>query len=204
MIKAVIFDYGGVVLKSPYSSLKDIAVTYEVSIEILIKKIQPFLKLFQKGLINENQFWKQLSSVLKKPVPKNKEDLWRKGFEETFYIYPEIINFVQKLKTQSIKTAVLSNTIKPHVDIITKHDGYKDFNIVILSREVNLQKPDSEIYLLTIKQLGTKPEECVFIDDKDENLRPAKKLGMKTILAKNPKQVIDDASRIIDLGPSRA
>lgn len=204
MIKAVIFDYGGVVLKSPYSSLKDIAVTYEVSIEILIKKIQPFLKLFQKGLINENQFWKQLSSVLKKPVPKNKEDLWRKGFEETFYIYPEIINFVQKLKTQSIKTAVLSNTIKPHVDIITKYDGYKDFNIVILSREVNLQKPDPEIYLLTIKQLGTKPEECVFIDDKDENLRPAKKLGMKTILAKNPKQVIDDASRIIDLGPSRA
>ena len=199
MIKAVIFDYGGVVLKSPYSSMESIAIAYGTSTKIVIQKMQPSLKLFQKGIINENQFWKRLSSVLKKTVPKNKEDLWRKGFEETFYIYPEIISFVQKLKARGIKTAVLSNTIKPHTDTIIKHDGYKDFDIVILSREVNLRKPDSEIYLLTIKQLGTKPEECVFIDDKDENLRPAKKLGMKTILAKNPKQVINDVSRIIGL-----
>jgi len=198
MIKAVIFDYGGVV-KSPHSSLEDIAVTCGVPIEILTKKIQPFLKLFHKGLITENQFWKQFSSAFKKPIPKNKRDLWRKGFEETFCIYPEIISFVQKLKARGIKTAVLSNTIKPHTDIITKHDGYKDFDVVILSCEVNLQKPNPEIYLLTIKQLRVKPEECVFIDDKDEHLRPAKELGIKIILAKNPKQVIDDASHIIGL-----
>ena len=198
MIKAVIFDYGGVV-KSPDSSLKDIAVTYGVPIEIFTKKIQPLVKLFQKGFITEDQHWKQFSSALKKPIPKHKEYLWRKSFEETFYIYPEIISFVQKLKTQGIKTAVLSNTIKPHVEIIKKHRGYEYFDIVILSCEVNLRKPEIEIYLLTIKLLGVKPEECVFIDDKPEFLKPARKLGMKTILAKNPKQVIDDVSRIIGL-----
>lgn len=196
MIKAVIFDYGGVVRLS-HSCWEMIAAAYSISVETLTEKAQPFLTLFSKGLITENQFWKQLSSRLKKPIPENKKDLWRKSYEKNFRLSSEIIHFVKELKRQGIKTAVLSNTIKPHVEIATRHKGYRDFDVVILSCEVNLQKPEKEIYLLTVKQLRVNPKKCIFIDDKKEYLAPAEELGMKTILAKNPKQVIDDISRIV-------
>jgi putative hydrolase of the HAD superfamily len=60
-----------------------------------------------------------------------------------------------------------------------------------------MRKPELKIYRLTLKKLKVKPEECIFIDDKEKNLKPAKKLGIKTVLAKNPKQVIRDVCKIL-------
>ncbi len=150
MIKAIIFDFGGVVKRGCNSCVRDIATAYGLPQKILFQKMKLSLELFRKGLINESLFWKNLSFNLNKPVPKNKNQLWRKGYEESFYIYPSIINFVKKLKARGFKTAILSNTIKPHVEIITKKDGYKEFPVVVLSCNEGLQKPEKKIYLLTV------------------------------------------------------
>src|SRR3989344_4752171 len=132
MIKAVIFDYGGVIKTLKHNKdrdadalyeARDAAVLYGISKKMIIKKWRPLVKLLQKGVITENYFWRDLSSSLKKPIPKNKKQLWRKSYRKTFYIIPEIISFIRKLRTDGIKTAVLSNTIKPHVEIITKYNG---------------------------------------------------------------------------------
>jgi len=198
MIKAVIFDFGGVIKKSSTSSVRDIAAVYGISKKILFQKMRRFLELFRKGLISENQFWKELSSDLNKPMPKNKNYLWRRRYEKSYYIYPSILNFAKKLKAKGIKTAILSNTISPHVEIISKKGGYKGFDVVVLSCNEGLQKPESEIYFLTVKKLNIKPKDCIFIDNKKQNLRPAKKLGMQTVLATNPRQIINEVSKIID------
>ncbi len=199
-IKAVIFDFGGVI-KAPSRGfwIKDMADTYEVLEELLFQKIQSPLEFFRKGIINENQFWEQLSLELNKPIPENKNDLWKRGYEKDFYIYPEMIDFVKKIKKQNLKTAILSNTIQPHIEIIRNHKGYEEFDIVILSCEVGLQKPEQDIYLLTADRLKVEPKECVFIDDLNKNLRPAKELGMQVVLGKNPKQIINDVSCVIGL-----
>jgi len=195
MIKTVIFDYGGVILKSPHC-IESIARVYKVPKEVTAKKMRPILNLFQKGVIAENKFWQKLSLVLRKPIP-NKKDLWRECIEKDFHIYPEMARFVKKIREMRIKTLALSNVIEPHIGVIKKHLGYKDFNTVILSCRVGMRKPELKIYKLALKKLKVKPEECIFIDDQNENLKPAKKLGMKVILAKNPKQVIRDVSEIL-------
>lgn len=195
MIKAVIFDYGGVILKSPHC-VEPIARAYKVSKEVAGKKMRPILDLFQKGFITENKFWQKFSLVLRKPIP-DKKDLWRECIEKDFLIYPEMAKFVKKLREMRIKTSVLSNTIEPHIKVIKKHLGYKDFNTLIFSCRVGTRKPELGVYKLALKKLKVKPEECIFIDDKNRNLKPAKKLGMKVILAKNPKQVIHDVSKIL-------
>jgi epoxide hydrolase-like predicted phosphatase len=195
MIKAVIFDYGGVILKSP-RCIESIARVYKVPKEVVAKKMRPILDLFQKGVITENKFWQKLSLVLRKPIP-NKKDLWRECIEKDFHIYPEMRRFVKKIRSQGIKTAVLSNIIKPHIGVIKKHLGYKDFDDVILSCRIGMKKPEPRIYLLTVKRLKVKPKECIFIDDRNKFLKPAKRLGIKTILARNPKQVIHDVYNIL-------
>lgn len=196
MIKAIIFDYGNVI--TPESNcVDDIASVYGISNKTVEKKLKPFVYDLQKGKIKESKFWRNFSLALKKPIPKETKNLWHNCIERDFYMYPEMVNFVKKIKKQGIKTAVLSNTIKPHARAIRRNDGFKDFDIVVTSCGVKLRKPEPEIYSLTIKRLRVKPHECIFIDDKNEYIRPAKKLGMKTILAKNPKQVIHDVCNIL-------
>lgn len=196
MIKAVIFDYGGV-MKPESHWVEDIALVYKVPIRIIKKKIKPFINSLQKGIIKENEFWKKFSLALKKPIPNNSRDLWRKLIERNFYIYPEMKRFVKKIRSQGIKTAVLSNTIESHAKVIERHRGYKNFDVVVLSSRVSLRKPEPKIYLLTVKRLKVKPKECIFVDDRNESLKSAKKLGIRTILAKNPKQVIHDVYEIL-------
>lgn len=200
MIKAVIFDYGGVVENSHNKKcVEEIASSYGVSEEIVLKTMGPLRDSFCKGKISEYLYWKKFSLALQKPFPKNYKDLWRNSYARDFYIFPEIKKLVKELKKRNIKTAVLSNVTKPHVKITRKMNGYKGFDVVVLSCEVGLKKPERKIYLLTAKKLGLKPNECVFIDDRRENLLPAKQLGMKTILARNPKQVTKAVSKIVNL-----
>lgn len=60
------------------------------------------------------------------------------------------------------------------------------FDGKIISGEEKLKKPDEEIYRLLLERFPITPENAVYIDDKEENLLPAEKLGMKTILFTAP------------------
>lgn len=198
MIKAVIFDYGGVI-KKPLSWWDDMGRVYGVSGEEAKKRTRLYYNLFQKGHIAEIQFWEKISRDFKKPVPKAfiLED--KKDYEESFYLYPEIVDFVKQLKDNGFKTAVMSNTMKDHVEVMRKNNGFNNFDVVVLSCEVGLIKPEKEIYLLTLDKLGVKAEESVFIDDKKRNILTAEKLGMKTVLAESSKQIISDIKKILDI-----
>ena len=110
-----------------------------------------------------------------------------------------MIRFVKKIRSKGIKTAVLSNTIESHLRVIRNPLGYKAFDVVISSCRVGARKPEIKIYKILLKKLKAKAKECIFIDDLNENLKPAKKLGMKVVLAKNPKQIIKDVSKILRL-----
>lgn len=60
------------------------------------------------------------------------------------------------------------------------HEG---FSPLILSHQVGLSKPDPRIYELMLQQLGFSANECIFVDDMEKNLLPAKQMGIKTLLA---------------------
>src|SRR3989344_1209204 len=73
---------------------------------------------------------------------------------------------------------------------IKDFDLEKYFESITLSREIDIDKPNSGIYLHALKQVGKKPEECAFIDNKIENLLVARELGFgKMVLF--PKQDYD-------------
>lgn len=201
MIKAVIFDYGGVV-KEGHSLKKDFAKIYNMPEEEMQKfedKIKPIYAQFMRGSIDEKKFWQQFSGAIGKSTPNNCIELSRKIYKETFSFFPEILDLIEKLKEQGLKTAVLSNILDFQAEIIREKDGYKMFDVVALSYEEGLEKPELDFYKLIIERLGIKPEECIFIDDGKWNLPPAISLGMKTVLAKNPKQVEEDVFSIINL-----
>jgi putative hydrolase of the HAD superfamily len=56
------------------------------------------------------------------------------------------------------------------------------FDAVVISGEIGIRKPAPEIYALAAERLGLAPERCVFVDDLAGNLKPARAIGMATVL----------------------
>jgi epoxide hydrolase-like predicted phosphatase len=88
----------------------------------------------------------------------------------------EMREAVREFHDQGVKTALVSNS--------WRHDDYDVldlFDVVVLSGELGIRKPDPEIYAVAVERLGVTPDRCVFVDDLGGNLKPAKALGMTTI-----------------------
>jgi epoxide hydrolase-like predicted phosphatase len=193
MIKAVIFDLGGTVLKLNSKYIyRDIAKAFNLNYDFAVKKIYEISPDLNKGKIGEEVFWRRFSKKVKKELPKDYRELWIRKFIEKSRLDRSMIKIVNQLKKAGYKVALLSNIIKPHMNYEKIRGEFKYFSPVILSCEVGLWKPETKIYKLTLKKLRLKAEECVFVDNREIHLEPAKKLGMKTILFKNSKQLKKD------------
>jgi putative hydrolase of the HAD superfamily len=200
MIKVIIFDYNGVVKKISKYFFDDVEAIFSLSAEEkeYAKKVtRDLFEQFDKGLLDEDSFWLKFSQRINKPMPVNVKELARKLFNEHFELYEEVVNMLKNLKTNGYVTAVLSDTFPYMADITRLRNGYDYFDKVYLSCEVGFVKPQKEFYDLAVKDLAVLPGECIFIDDKEENLLSAEKLGMKTVLAKTPNQIVKDVWAII-------
>lgn len=200
MIKAVIFDYDGVMKKSQKLSL-DIADLYNISVEEYEKhlpQLKPIIEKFDKGLIGADEFWAEFSNAMGKALPEKCGEKAKQMYKGRFVFLSEVTGLIDELKNQKFKLAILSNMFPYQAEVTKENNGYAPFDNVFISCERGLKKPDLEFYDLAIKEMNVKPEECLFVDDKEENLVPAEKLGMKTILAKNSEQIIQDVWRIIE------
>jgi epoxide hydrolase-like predicted phosphatase len=83
---------------------------------------------------------------------------------------------VRAFHDDGIRTALVSNSWRKE-----DYDVADLFDVVVLSGDLGIRKPDPEIYAVAVERLGVTPERCVFVDDLGGNLKPAKALGMTTI-----------------------
>ncbi len=79
--------------------------------------------------------------------------------------------------------AVVSNTNDGHVHWLDEHlPELKDFDLVVMSNEVGMAKPEASIYLLVLELIDLPPEQAIFIDDLSANVEAAQALGMAGII----------------------
>jgi putative hydrolase of the HAD superfamily len=200
MIKAVIFDYDGVVKKSQKFSLA-IADLYKISFEEyekFIPSLKPLIEKIDKGLIAEEKFWMEFSSAMGKDMPEECSEKAHKMYRDNFVFFTEVIELIRELKKQGFQLTVLSNMFPYQAQIVRENNEDALFNDIFISCERGLKKPDLEFYKLAIREMNVSPQECLFIDDKEENLLPAKEMGMKTVLAKSPEQIVEDVWAVLN------
>ncbi len=91
---------------------------------------------------------------------------------------------VRSAHDQGVRTGLVSNSWSTtHYD----RDLLGElFDVVVISAEVGLHKPQPEIYLLAAERLGEPPERCVFVDDLRENCAGAEAVGMAAVLHRDP------------------
>jgi putative hydrolase of the HAD superfamily len=92
-----------------------------------------------------------------------------------------MLDGVRAARADGIRTGLLSNSWG---DALAYDDALLEelFDAWVISSEVGLRKPDPAIYELAAERLGLPPAACVFVDDLPGNLKPARALGMATVL----------------------
>lgn len=105
-----------------------------------------------------------------------------KEYLDTIELNDGCVEFINAVKGKC-KLAIISNdSSRWSMYLREKFDLNKYFDVISISGDLKIQKPDQRIFLLTAEKLGVKPEDCFYVDDRRNNLEAAKRLGMKQIL----------------------
>ena len=103
---------------------------------------------------------------------------WNNNLEK---LYPETPAVLEKL-AQKYKLGIIANQVEGTQKRIDNWGIGKYFDVVVASAEAGVAKPDSAIFKIALEKSGCKPENAAMIGDRlDNDIIPAKKLGMKTI-----------------------
>ena len=186
MIKNVIFDLGNVLLSfepKEYVKSKVIEEKIEEIYESIFKsKEWPML---DRGTITEEE---AKVNIINRKV-ENKEFI-NSVFEKWYDILTPIessVEVLKKLKERGYKVFYLSNFHLAAFEYVTKkHNFFGLFDGGVVSYKEKLLKPEKEIYEKILFEYNLKPNETVFIDDMEVNVKAAMDNGMKGIILKNP------------------
>lgn len=111
-------------------------------------------------------------------------------FHSHAYLEPVVATFVANIRSRC-KVAVLSNA-GPDLRgaMVRKFDLENLVDLMVISAEEGVQKPDAAIYLSTADRLGVSPAECLFVDDQERNVEGARAVGMLAVLYDSPETTV--------------
>ncbi len=204
MIKLVAFDVGGVLQESitdGISGHNDLGIHH-----FMAKKLKLGLDtwfdsidvIYAKAMEGEFSKKKAMSLMSKNLKIKSGrlEKLFIQAYEKYFKKNKKLYKIALKLKNRGYKIAILSDQWPVSKEALIKKEDAKKFDIVIISCDVGLKKPSAKIYRFLMKKAKLKANEMIFIDNRRWNLDSAKKLGIKTILFKNNRQVLRELNNL--------
>ncbi len=185
MITTILFDLGGVLFTNGTKKfIADISSKYNIDTETVKDIIDGDLgSQYRESKITRDEFWKlALQQLSISESIDELEEQWINGYELIEGTKKIIFELAKKYKVY-----YLSDNVRERVEKINDRYNFLEwFEDGIFSHEVGVRKPNPDIYKYTLNKAQVKPEEAVFIDDKQSALDPAKEMGITTILFESP------------------
>jgi epoxide hydrolase-like predicted phosphatase len=191
-IAAVIWDLGGVILKTEDTSHRE---KWEKRFDLepwgLEKLVfgNPISQSASKGNASIEDIWDYVQSKL--GMEDEEMDAFRKDFFAGDEVDLELMAFIRQIKTK-FKSGMITNAWPGMRHFIEQEWDIADaFEDIVVSAEIHLVKPDPEIYELALDQLKVPAQEAVFIDDFIENIEGAENVGMTGIHFRSTAEVME-------------
>ena len=206
-IKCVIFDLGDVIVDLDFSRFFNEVITPSPLNKPHSSIYLEFFRqsdIYHQGKISDEEFFKQSSELLELG-----EKLTQKQFFEAFNsiisnLNNDVVDIVKKIRQNNpVKIMSMSNINASHWKYLKKQnwDIWQLIDEFILSHEIQMTKPDPEIFKYAIRKARCKPREIVFIDDGLNNIRAALELGFNCIRFTNSENLIVELKKLgIKLG----
>jgi putative hydrolase of the HAD superfamily len=199
VIRAVLWDFGGVILTSPFEAFNRFEAERGLPADFLrsVNARQP-----------HTNAWARLE----------RSELTPEEFDEAFAadsralghevrgadvlallagdIRPAMVTALDRVRSAGFATACLTNNVagevRPEV-----HAVMARFDHVIESSKVGVRKPEPRFYEIACALLGVSAPECVFLDDLGINLKPAAAMGMRTIKVVDPDAALTELEAVL-------
>lgn len=182
MIRCVISDLGKVIVFFDNNIFFEKIANYSsYSIEEIRELASAHFELvefFDKGEITPQDFHTRVIQKLKAHLDY---DTFFSIYNDVFSLVPPVLQIMKRLK-RNYRLVLLSNTDTMRYSFIKKkYPEILIFDEYVLSFEAGFMKPHPQIYKEALKKAGFPARECVFIDDREENIQAAAKLGINGI-----------------------
>ncbi|VVA43509.1 conserved hypothetical protein [Candidatus Roizmanbacteria bacterium] len=188
MIKSIIFDFAGVIGSDGYwiwlkEKLPDLdnkkRYFQDISVQV------------DNGTITNQEFVNAIAKAVNVP----EKIVWKEIFKRII-INQDLLNLINQLK-KKYKIGLLTNFTNEWLSqIIEIYDLDKYFDIKVISSLEKLVKPDKKIYSTTLNLLKSKPDEAVFIDDRQYNVDGGENVGIKSLLFTTNEKLINDLENL--------
>ncbi len=207
MKKAVLWDFGGVILTSPFEAFnryeadRGLPVDFIRSVNATDADHNAWAQL-ERSEITVDEFdrlFADESGALGHRVPGADVLALLAG-----EIRPEMVALLDRVKEAGYKVACLTNNVlDPNGDRSSPQRSaalgeiMARFDDIVESSQIGVLKPDTRFYEIACERLGVAPADCVFLDDLGVNLKPAAAMGMTTIKVTSASQAIGDLGAVL-------
>lgn len=192
--RGLLVDWGGVMTTNVFASFRAFCAQHGLSPDAIADRFRSDaasrerLVGLETGALAEEQFEQWFAESLGVPAEGLIDGLFAGGRPDE-----AMQNAVTRARAAGIRTGLISNSWGTR-----RYDRQllaRLFDGVVISGEVGVRKPTPEIYALGAQAVGLAPDACVFVDDLEFNLPPARELGMAAIHHVDSEQTIAELER---------
>ena len=203
VIRAVMFDFGGVISSSPFEAFAHLEAERGLPADFIrtVNATNPDTNAWarlERGDVDLETFgslWSEEARALGHELDG------RLVLEQLAgEIRPQMVEAIRSCGMK-YKTACLTNNFTRAEAVLSEEVAavYSLFDAILESRVLGVRKPDPRFYQLACEALDVQPEECVFLDDLGVNLKPARALGMQTIKVSDPEVALTELGELVGL-----
>lgn len=203
MVRAVLFDFGGVILSSPFDAFAayerraGLPTDFIRSVNATDPDTNAWARL-ERNEVGIDEFVEAFEAealALGHRVDGSAVLACLEG-----ELRPQMVRAVERCR-EHVATALLTNNIVTGSPHWSSGGSFADllplFDVVVESSVVGCRKPEPRFYELALEQLAVGAAESVFLDDLGINLKPARAMGMTTIKVGDPDVAIDELEGVL-------
>ena len=209
MLRAVIFDLGGVVLGSPLHAIagyeRELGLPAN-AVNRVVAATAPYgaWSRLERGELAMEEFYRAFEADCAAAGHRLSAREMMARMAAAARPRPSMLRAIRAIREAGLLAAALTNNWA-HAESggAGPDDGTRalreHFDVFVESSVEGLRKPDPRIYTLACERLGIAPPEAAFLDDIGANLKPARALGMHTIRVLEPEQALRELGDVLRL-----
>lgn len=202
MLRAVFFDFGGVISSSPLEGFREyerrngIPEGFIVRVNSTNSDANAWARIERSDVTLDefDELFAAESERLGHRIPGRAMIALLRGM-----IRPEMVRALDILRKHQFILGCLTNNVVNLGSSAEHEEAFAKFDFVVESSKVNVRKPERRFYEIVCELADVSPEECVFLDDLGINLKTARQMGMATIKVTSAEQALGELAELVGI-----
>jgi len=206
-IRAVVFDFGGVLITPITTLLAEVATWHDVSMVSMLDVLMgpretstsdhPWHRA-ERGELATSEMQREVVPFAEAAGLTLRGDEYQRVLSGEFTVHDAVVDRIVRLHDEGYLLGLLTNSFVEFREHLESRIDFSMFDVVVDSSEVGHRKPEPAIYELTTSRLGVRASEILYLDDFAANLEGARAAGWRTI------HVVDVESALRELDATLA